>query len=148
MKRLILLAIMLLPMTVMAGVPELSEMAKRYENVDGATLMTMNKEMIGLFGGSQEAAKMLDEIVILAAESSEVATTLITEAEEVIQQTSLQLLTSVTESGAIVNIYVNQNESLITDLVLLVREGDETALILISGTIDPDMIGEMVQMTM
>lgn len=148
MKRLILLAIMLLPMTVMAGVPELSEMAKRYENVDGATLMTMNKEMIGLFGGSQEAAKMLDEIVILAAESSEVATTLITEAEEVIQQTSLQLLTSVTESGAIVNIYVNQNESIITDLVLLVREGDETALIIISGTIDPDMIGEMVQMTM
>lgn len=148
MKRLILLAIMLLPMTVMAGVPELSEMAKRYENVDGATLMTMNKEMIGLFGGSQEAAKMLDEIVILAAESSEVATTLITEAEEVIQQTSLQLLTSVTESGAIVNIYVNQNESIITDLVLLVREGDETALIVISGTIDPDMIGEMVQMTM
>lgn len=139
---------MLLPMTVMAGVPELSEMAKRYENVDGATLMTMNKEMIGLFGGSQEAAKMLDEIVILAAESSEVATTLITEAEEVIQQTSLQLLTSVTESGAIVNIYVNQNESIITDLVLLVREGDETALIIISGTIDPDMIGEMVQMTM
>ena len=139
---------MLLPMTVMAGVPELSEMAKRYENVDGATLMTMNKEMIGLFGGSQEAAKMLDEIVILAAESSEVATTLITEAEEVIQQTSLQLLTSVTESGAIVNIYVNQNESIITDLVLLVREGDETALIVISGTIDPDMIGEMVQMTM
>ena len=148
MKRLILLAIMLLPMTVMAGVPELSEMAKRYENVDGATLMTMNKEMIGLFGGSQEAAKMLDEIVILAAESSEVATTLITEAEEVIQQTSLQLLTSVTESGAIVNIYVNQNESIITDLILLVREGDETALIIISGTIDPDMIGEMVQMTM
>ena len=148
MKRLILLAIMLLPMTVMAGVPELSEMAKRYENVDGATLMTMNKEMIGLFGGNQEAAKMLDEIVILAAESSEVATTLITEAEEVIQQTSLQLLTSVTESGAIVNIYVNQNESIITDLVLLVREGDETALIIISGTIDPDMIGEMVQMTM
>lgn len=148
MKRLILLAIMLLPMTVMAGVPELSEMAKRYENVDGATLMTMNKEMIGLFGGSQEAAKMLDEIVILAAESSEVATTLITEAEEVIQQTSLQLLTSVTESGAIVNIYVNQNESIITDLVLLVREGDETALIIISGTIEPDMIGEMVQMTM
>lgn len=148
MKRLILLVIMLLPMTVMAGVPELSEMAKRYENVDGATLMTMNKEMIGLFGGSQEAAKMLDEIVILAAESSEVATTLITEAEEVIQQTSLQLLTSVTESGAIVNIYVNQNESIITDLVLLVREGDETALIIISGTIDPDMIGEMVQMTM
>ena len=148
MKRLILLAIMLLPMTVMAGVPELSEIAKRYENVDGATLMTMNKEMIGLFGGSQEAAKMLDEIVILAAESSEVATTLITEAEEVIQQTSLQLLTSVTESGAIVNIYVNQNESIITDLVLLVREGDETALIVISGTIDPDMIGEMVQMTM
>lgn len=148
MKRLILLAIMLLPMTVMAGVPELSEMAKRYENVDGATLMTMNKEMIGLFGGSQEAAKMLDEIVILAAESSEVATTLITEAEEVIQQTSLQLLTSVTESGAIVNIYANQNESIITDLVLLVREGDETALIVISGTIDPDMIGEMVQMTM
>ena len=148
MKRLILLAIMLLPMTVMAGVPELSEMAKRYENVDGATLMTMNKEMIGLFGGSQEAAKMLDEIVILAAESSEVATTLITEAEEVIQQTSLQLLTSVTESGAIVNIYVNQNESIITDLVLLVREGDETALIVISGTINPDMIGEMVQMTM
>ena len=139
---------MLLPMTVMAGVPELSEMAKRYENVDGATLMTMNKEMIGLFGGSQEAAKMLDEIVILAAESSEVATTLITEAEEVIQQTSLQLLTSVTESGAIVNIYVNQNESIITDLVLLVREGDETALIIISGTIDQDMIGEMVQMTM
>lgn len=139
---------MLLPMTVMAGVPELSEMAKRYENVDGATVMTMNKEMIGLFGGSQEAAKMLDEIVILAAESSEVATTLITEAEEVIQQTSLQLLTSVTESGAIVNIYVNQNESIITDLVLLVREGDETALIIISGTIDPDMIGEMVQMTM
>ena len=139
---------MLLPMTVMAGVPELSEMAKRYENVDGATLMTMNKEMIGLFGGSQEAAKMLDEIVILAAESSEVATTLITEAEEVIQQTSLQLLTSVTESGAIVNIYVNQNESIITDLILLVREGDETALIIISGTIDPDMIGEMVQMTM
>ena len=148
MKRLILLAIMLLPMTVMAGVPELSEMAKRYENVDGATLMTMNKEMIGLFGGSQEAAKMLDEIVILAAESSEVATTLITEAEEVIQQTSLQLLTSVTESGAIVNIYVNQNESIITDLVLLVREGDEAALIVISGTIDQDMIGEMVQMTM
>ena len=148
MKRLILLAIMLLPMTVMAGVPELSEMAKRYENVDGATLMTMNKEMIGLFGGSQEAAKMLDEIVILAAESSEVATTLITEAEEVIQQTSLQLLTSITESGAIVNIYVNQNESIITDLILLVREGDETALIIISGTIDPDMIGEMVQMTM
>lgn len=148
MKRLILLAIMLLPMTVMAGIPELSEMAKRYENVDGATVMTMNKEMIGLFGGSQEAAKMLDEIVILAAESSEVATTLITEAEEVIQQTSLQLLTSVTESGAIVNIYVNQNESIITDLVLLVREGDETALIIISGTIDPDMIGEMVQMTM
>lgn len=148
MKRLILLVIMLLPMTVMAGVPELSEMAKRYENVDGATLMTMNKEMIGLFGGSQEAAKMLDEIVILAAESSDVATTLITEAEEVIQQTSLQLLTSVTESGAIVNIYVNQNESIITDLVLLVREGDETALIVISGTIDPDMIGEMVQMTM
>jgi hypothetical protein len=139
---------MLLPMTVMAGIPELSEMAKRYENVDGATVMTMNKEMIGLFGGSQEAAKMLDEIVILAAESSEVATTLITEAEEVIQQTSLQLLTSVTESGAIVNIYVNQNESIITDLVLLVREGDETALIIISGTIDPDMIGEMVQMTM
>ena len=148
MKRLILLLIMLLPMTVMAGVPELSEMVKRYENVDGATLMTMNKEMIGLFGGSQEAAKMLDEIVILAAESSEVATTLITEAEEVIQQTSLQLLTSVTESGAIVNIYVNQNESIITDLILLVKEGDETALIIISGTIDPDMIGEMVQMTM
>ena len=148
MKRLILLAIMLLPMTVMAGVPELSEMVKRYENVDGATLMTMNKEMISLFGGSQEAAKMLDEIVILAAESSEVATTLITEAEEVLQKTSLQLLSSVTESGAIVNIYVNQNESIITDLILLVREGDETALIIISGTIDPDMIGEMVQMTM
>ena len=148
MKRVILLAMIFLPMVSMAAIPELSSMVKRYENVSGATTMKINKEMLSMFGSEDEFAQCVDEIVILATENGQLAATIKTEAMEIIQRINLPLMMTICDDDADVNIYMRQSGGVMTDLVILEADDSEGAMVIISGTLDPNMIDSFMQFAM
>ncbi len=147
MRRVILLAMTFLPIMSMAAIPELSSLVKRYENISGVTALTMNEEMLGMYGDEEGLSEGVDEIVILATENGTLAANISAEAMVIIQRINLPLLTTMSNGGADTKVYVRQSDGMITDLVFLGLNGSGGSMVIISGKLDPNMLEAFMQVT-
>lgn len=145
MKRLILLSIMMLPFMAMAQLPHFSKIVDKYNESEGVTAMTVNKQMIEMFAGDNKDFDFVDEVQILLSENTETAKSIVDDAKKAVKKSKVEELVSANEDGATFTIYTNKRDDIITHLVIVVENDSPSGFIVITGQITEDKINEVVK---
>ncbi|MBR5865687.1 MAG: DUF4252 domain-containing protein [Alistipes sp.] len=145
MKRSILLVLMMLPIMAMAQLPQFAKLNEKYEGKEGVTAMTINKQMISMFVGSNADFKFVDEVQILLSEDADVAAGVVKDAKKAVKKSKLEELISANDEGAIYTIYTKTVNDIIKNLVIIVENDSPSGFIVISGDITQDKISEVIK---
>ena len=148
MKRFILLVMMLLPVVVMAKHPEFDKLSQRYADVEGVTVMNIDKAMLKLMAPQEmdsEAMEHLDNILILIAENDKLSNDILKRSAKIIKKLKLESYVSVDEEGAKVDIYCTKSGETLTDLVIKLKDDATGGVIVISGEVPGEMINNIIQ---
>ncbi len=145
MKRTILLVIMMLPIMAMAQLPHFAKLGEKYNGMEGVTAMTVNKQMISMFAGSDADLDFVDEIQILLCENADVAKSIIKDAKKAVKKSDMNELLTANEDGATVTVYTKSDGDIFTDLVVVVENEDPSGFIVITGDIPQEKISEVVK---
>lgn len=145
MKRTILLALMMLPIMAMAQLPHFAKLSEKYNGKEGVKATTINKQMISMFGGSDDGLDFVDEIQILLCEDTGVAKSIIKDAKKAVKKSDINELLSANEDGATFTVYTKSDGDIFTDIVVVVENEDPSGFIVISGNIPQDKISEIVK---
>ena len=145
MKRTILLVMMMLPIMAMAQLPHFAKLGEKYNGMEGVTAMTVNKQMIAMFAGSDTDLDFVDEIQILLCEDAGVAKSIIKDAKKAVKKSDVNELLSANEDGATVTVYTKSDGEIFTDLVVVVENEDPSGFIVITGDIPQEKISEVVK---
>ena len=145
MKRSILLVLMMLPIMAMAQLPQFAKLNEKYEGKEGVTAMTINKQMISMFVGSNADFKFVDEVQILLSEDADVAAGVVKDAKKAVKKSKLEELISANDEGAIYTIYTKTVNDIIKNLVIIVENDSPSGFIVISGVITQDKISEVIK---
>lgn len=145
MKRSILLVLMMLPIMAMAQLPQFAKLNEKYEGKEGVTAMTINKQMISMFVGSNADFKFVDEVQILLSEDADVAAGVVKGAKKAVKKSKLEELISANDEGAIYTIYTKTVNDIIKNLVIIVENDSPSGFIVISGDITQDKISEVIK---
>ena len=145
MKRSILLVLMMLPIMAMAQLPQFAKLNEKYKGKEGVTAMTINKQMISMFVGSNADFKFVDEVQILLSEDADVAAGVVKDAKKAVKKSKLEELISANDEGAIYTIYTKAVNDIIKNLVIIVENDSPSGFIVISGDITQDKISEVIK---
>ena len=145
MKRSILLVLMMLPIMAMAQLPQFAKLNEKYEGMEGVTAMTINKQMISMFVGSNADFKFVDEVQILLSEDADVAAGVVKDAKKAVKKSKLEELISANDEGAVYTIYTKTVNDIIKNLVIIVENDSPSGFIVISGDITQDKISEVIK---
>ena len=145
MKRSILLVLMMLPIMAMAQLPQFAKLNEKYEGKEGVTAMTINKQMISMFVGSNADFKFVDEVQILLSEDADVAAGVVKDAKKAVKKSKLEELISANDEGAIYTIYTKTVNDIIKNLAIIVENDSPSGFIVISGDITQDKISEVIK---
>ena len=145
MKRSILLVLMMLPIMAMAQLPQFAKLNEKYKGKEGVTAMTINKQMISMFVGSNADFKFVDEVQILLSEDADVAAGVVKGAKMAVKKSKLEELISANDEGAIYTIYTKTVNDIIKNLVIIVENDSPSGFIVISGDITQDKISEVIK---
>lgn len=145
MKRSILLVLMMLPIMAMAQLPQFAKLNEKYKGKEGVTAMTINKQMISMFVGSNADFKFVDEVQILLSEDADVAAGVVKGAKKAVKKSKLEELISANDEGAIYTIYTKAVNDIIKNLVIIVENDSPSGFIVISGDITQDKISEVIK---
>lgn len=145
MKRSILLVLMMLPIMAMAQLPQFAKLNEKYDGMEGVTAMTINKQMISMFVGSNADFKFVDEVQILLSEDADVAAGVVKDAKKAVKKSKLEELISADDEGAIYTIYTKTVNDIIKNLVIIVENDSPSGFIVISGDITQDKISEVIK---
>lgn len=149
MKKFIVLIAMLLPFGAMATVPELNEIVDDYSSVDGVTVVNLTGEMLKAQAGAAaaDANKYLEDIeslIILQSDTANLTKKISKQVDKALKGVNLESLVDIqAEKDNRVRVFANRNGETIADIVVYVTDGDEVALIMISGTLDESILGDM-----
>lgn len=136
---------MMLPIMAMAQLPHFAKLGEKYNGMEGVTAMTVNKQMIAMFAGSDASLDFVDEIQILLCEDAGVAKSIIKDAKKAVKKSDVNELLSANEDGATVTVYTKSDGDIFTDLVVVVENEDPSGFIVITGDIPQDKISEVVK---
>lgn len=146
MKRLISLAMMMLPMMAMAQLPTFSKIADKYDgNAEGMTSMVIGKPMLAMFADSDETYDFIDEIQILLSEDANTAKEILEDAQKAVKKSKLEMLVSANDDGATLTVYTKSEGGVLRHLVLLIENETPSGFIVISGNIPEDKLNEIVK---
>lgn len=146
MKRLISLAMMMLPMMAMAQLPTFSKIADKYDgNAEGMTSMVIGKPMLAMFADSDETYDFIDEIQILLSEDANTAKEILEDAQKAIKKSKLEMLVSANDDGATFTVYTKSEDGVLRHLVLVIENETPSGFIVISGNIPEDKLNEIVK---
>ena len=145
MKRSILLVLMMLPIMAMAQLPQFAKLNEKYEGKEGVTAMTINKQMISMFVGSNADFKFVDEVQILLSEDADVTAGVVKDAKKAVKKSKLEELISANDEGAIYTIYTKTVNDIIKNLAIIVENDSPSGFIVISGDITRDKISEVIK---
>ena len=149
MKKFIVLITMLLPLGVMATVPELNKIVDNYSATEGVTVVNLTGEMLKAQAGAAgaDANKYIEDIeslVILQSETADLSKKIVKQVDKALKGVNLESLVDIqAEKDNRVRVLANRDGELIADIIVFVTEGDEVALIMISGTLDESILGDM-----
>ena len=149
MKKFIVLIAMLLPFGAMATVPELNKIVDDYSSVEGVTVVNLTGEMLKAQAGaaSADANKYLEDIeslIILQSDTANLTKKISKQVDKALKGVNMESLVDIqAEKDNRVRVFANRNGETIADIVVYVTDGDEVALIMISGTLDESILGDM-----
>ena len=149
MKKFIVLITMLLPLGVMATVPELNKIVDNYSATEGVTVVNLTGEMLKAQAGAAgaEASKYIEDIeslVILQSETADLSKKIVKQVDKALKGVNLESLVDIqAEKDNRVRVLANRDGEVIADVIVYVTDGDEVALIMISGTLDESILGDM-----
>jgi hypothetical protein len=154
MKRILILAALLLPLIGLAQNGPVDKLFEKYANKEGITTVRISGALLGFAskmdkGDTPESQLLsgLDGIRILSVEDSELNKELNfykeLEKDGFFKNHDYEVLMEVTEDNEIVRFFgKNAGEGKLSELLLIVG-GNENALISIEGIIDPENIGKI-----
>ena len=146
MKRLISLAMMMLPIMAMAQLPTFSKIADKYDgNAEGMTSMVIGKPMLAMFTDSDETYDFIDEIQILLSEDANTAKEILDDAQKAVKKSKLEMLVSANDDGATLTVYTKSEGGVLRHLVLVIENETPSGFIVISGNIPEDKLNEIVK---
>lgn len=149
MKKFIVLIAMLLPLGAMATVPELNKIVDNYSATEGVTVVNLTGEMLKAQAGAAGAdtSKYIEDIeslVILQSETADLSKKIVKQVDKALKGVNLESLVDIqAEKDNRVRVLANRDGEVIADIIVFVTEGDEVALIVISGTLDESILGDM-----
>ena len=149
MKKFIVLITMLLPFGAMATVPELNKIVDDYSSVEGVTVVNLTGEMLKAQAGAAaaDANKYLEDIeslIILQSDTANLTKKISKQVDKALKGVNLESLVDIqAEKDNRVRVFANRDGEMIADIVVYVTDGDEVALIMISGTLDESILGDM-----
>lgn len=149
MKKFIVLISMLLPFGAMATVPELNKIVDDYSSTEGVTVVNLTGEMLKAQAGAAAAAanKYLEDIeslIVLQSDTANLTKKISKQVDKVLKTVNLESLVDIqAEKDNRVRVFANRDGETIADIVVYVTDGDEVALIMISGTLDESILGDM-----
>lgn len=149
MKKIIVLIAMLLPFGAMATVPELNKIVDDYSSIEGVTVVNLTGEMLKAQAGAAaaDANKYLEDIeslIILQSDTANLTKKISKQVDKALKTVNLESLVDIqAEKDNRVRVFANRNGETIADIVVYVTDGDEVALIMISGTLDESILGDM-----
>lgn len=149
MKKIIVLISMLLPFCAMATVPELNKIVDDYSSVEGVTVVNLTGEMLKAQAGAAaaDANKYLEDIeslIILQSDTANLTKKISKQVDKALKGVKLESLVDIqAEKDNRVRVFANRDGETIADIVVYVTDGDEVALIMISGTLDESILGDM-----
>lgn len=149
MKKFIVLITMLLPLGAMATVPELNKIVDDYSATEGVTVVNLTGEMLKAQAGAAgaDANKYIEDIeslVILQSDTANLSKKIVKQVDKALKGVNLESLVDIqAEKDNRVRVLVNRDGEVIADVIVYVTDGDEVALIMISGTLDESILGDM-----
>ena len=149
MKKFIVLIAMLLPLGAMATVPELNKIVDNYSTTEGVTVVNLTGEMLKAQAGAAgaDANKYIEDIeslVILQSETADLSKKIVKQVDKALKGVNLESLVDIqAEKDNRVRVLANRDGEVIADVIVFVTDGDEVALIVISGTLDESILGDM-----
>ena len=149
MKKFIVLIAMLLPLGAMATVPELNKIVDNYSATEGVTVVNLTGEMLKAQAGAAgaDANKYIEDIeslVILQSETADLSKKIVKQVDKALKGVNLESLVDIqAEKDNRVRVLANRDGEVIADVIVYVTDGDEVALIMISGTLDESILGDM-----
>ena len=149
MKKFIVLITMLLPFGAMATVPELNKIVDDYSTTEGVTVVNLTGEMLKAQAGAAgaDANKYIEDIeslVILQSETADLSKKIVKQVDKALKGVNLESLVDIqAEKDNRVRVLANRDGEVIADVIVYVTDGDEVALIVISGTLDESILGDM-----
>ena len=149
MKKFIVLIAMLLPLGAMATVPELNKIVDNYSATEGVTVVNLTGEMLKAQAGAAaaEASKYIEDIeslVILQSDTANLSKKIVKQVDKALKGVNLESLVDIqAEKDNRVRVLANRDGEVIADVIVFVTDGDEVALIVISGTLDESILGDM-----
>lgn len=156
MKKLVLILAVILPLAVFAQKSPVDKLFEKYANKQGFTTVNISGKLLGFASqmdtGDEDVSEMLSQLKgvrILAVDDSELAGAPDFYAElnndGFFDNNEFEVLMEVTESDEVVRFLARDSgNGKFSDLILVVG-GDESALISISGIIDPENIGKITR---
>lgn len=146
MKKIIVLILMLLPMSVMASVPELTALMEKYSTTENVTVVNLTGDMLKMALAESDEAEGIElvSLSVLTTEVATLATEISTEVDALIAGLTLSTITNIEADGAKVQILASKSGETYSDVVVYVRESAELVLVVISGDIPESMMGELV----
>ena len=149
MKKFIVLITMLLPFGAMATVPELNKIVDDYSTTEGVTVVNLTGEMLKAQAGAAgaDASKYIEDIeslVILQSDTANLSKKIVKQVDKALKGVNLESLVDIqAEKDNRVRVLANRDGEVIADIIVFVTDGDEVALIMISGTLDESILGDM-----
>ena len=149
MKKFIVLIAMLLPLGAMATVPELNKIVDNYSATEGVTVVNLTGEMLKAQAGAAgaEANKYIEDIeslVILQSDTANLSKKIVKQVDKALKGVNLESLVDIqAEKDNRVRVLANRDGEVLADVIVYVTDGDEVALIMISGTLDESILGDM-----
>lgn len=156
MKKLFLILAVILPVAVFAQQSPVDKLFKKYANKDGFVTVNISGKLLGFASkmdtGDEEISDILSQLSgvrILSVDDNELAghPDFFAELDNdgFFNNNDFEVLMEVTESDEVVRFLARDaGNGKFSDLILVVG-GDDSALISISGIIDPENIGKITQ---
>ena len=150
-KRLVMIALVCLLSSLVMGQKSLME---RYANVDGVTTVFISKTMLQMMPNmnvhinmnTKEMAGRLTGILILTTERRNLVQNLRRDTKEFFNNKTFEVLMTVKDEESLVNFYIKKkSDQRVSEMVMVVDEGDEFVLIQMTGDMTMDDIKKMTK---
>lgn len=148
MKRLILLALMALPIGAMASIPEFTALVERYTDNDQVTTMSIDKDMLTIIAQEQDDLKDINDMAIILTEESSLGEKIITATKKIANDLNAESIVSVDSASDDIAVYTLKDGNNITHIIMTISTEGQMGAIVISGNIPVEKIDELIHVQM